>query len=71
MKTIVKSLIVFFVATLLLAATADFVYAQPGPISAPAGTSMIPSDYVDATIPDDPVFIFCSPDANGDSLLGT
>ncbi|MEA3443979.1 MAG: hypothetical protein U9R19_04560, partial [Bacteroidota bacterium] len=71
MKAILKSILAFFVTSFLIATTAIFVYAQPGPISAPAGTSMIPSDYVDATIPDDPVFIFCSPDANGDSLLGT
>ena len=45
--------------------------AQPGTVTAPPGTSMIPSHYVDTTIADDPVFIFCSPDANGDTLLGT
>ena len=71
MKTILKSTLMFFAAALFISATANFVYAQPGAITAPPGTSMIPSDYVDTTLADDPVFIFCSPNANGDSILGS
>ncbi|MCF8374331.1 MAG: T9SS type A sorting domain-containing protein [Bacteroidales bacterium] len=71
MKTILKSTLFIFAVAFFIAANPNFVKAQPGPITAPPGTSMIPSDYVDTTIADDPVYIFCSPDANGDTILGT
>lgn len=72
MKNYFKSLFVLVFAAVLLAGAMEDAFAQtPSQISAPAGTSRIPSDYVDMSIPDDPVFIFCSPDANGDSVLGT
>lgn len=73
MKAYFKSLTVMLFATFLLAGIVmeSNAQVQPSQISAPAGTSMIPSDYVDTSIPDDPLYIFCSPDANGDSVLGT
>ena len=71
MKAILKSTQILFAVAFFIAATANIVNAQPGQITAPPGTSMIPSDYVDTTLADDPVFIFCSPNANGDSILGS
>ena len=72
MKSYFKSFIVLVAATLVMAAGMGDLFAQqPSVISAPANTSMIPSDYVDQTIPDDPLYIFCSPDANGDTVAGT
>ena len=70
MKVLMKSLLIAIAAFLVLAAGTEDAFAQPSMITAPAGTSQIPSDYVDITIPDDPIFIFCSPDANGDTILG-
>ncbi|MCF8371913.1 MAG: T9SS type A sorting domain-containing protein [Bacteroidales bacterium] len=71
MKTILKSTLTFFVAAFFIVATASFVNAQPGSITAPSGTSMNPSGYVDTTLADDPVFIFCTPDTSGNTLLGS
>ena len=66
----VKILVVIFTIAIMLAGK-NFVYSQAGSITAtPQTTPWIWSDYVDPLIADDKVFIFCSPDQNGDTLLG-
>ncbi len=71
MKTLRKSFVFVLALLLTFIVGSQRVFSQAGPITAPMGTEQISSDYVDPTIPDDPVFIFCSPDAAGDSVLGT
>lgn len=71
MKTRTGKFVLLFATIVLLMAVKNFVYSQAGQISAPPGTPWISSDYVDPTIPDDKVFIFCTPDENGDTVLGT
>ena len=70
MKAMDKKLVVLFSLMMLLTSLMNNVFGQAGPLTAPVGTAQIPSDYVDPTIPDDPVFIFCSPDQNGDTISG-
>lgn len=56
----------------LLAVLGYDAKGQASELSAlPAGTPWIWSDYVDPSIADDKIYIFCSPDANGDSVEGT
>ncbi|MCF8295460.1 MAG: gliding motility-associated C-terminal domain-containing protein [Bacteroidales bacterium] len=56
----------------LLAVLGYDAKGQASELSAlPAGTPWIWSDYVDPSLADDKVFIFCSPNSNGDSVLGT
>ncbi len=67
----VKILAVIFTLAIIVGSK-SFVFGQAGNITAtPQTTPWIWSDYVDPLIADDKVFIFCSPDANGDTLLGT
>ncbi|MCX6258696.1 MAG: gliding motility-associated C-terminal domain-containing protein [Bacteroidia bacterium] len=47
------------------------IFAQAGQISAPTGTPMIMTNYPNPALQEDPIFIFCSPDANGDTVAGT
>lgn len=47
------------------------VNAQASEISAPFGTQMVMTDYADPSLPEDQIFIFCSPDGNGYSVTGT
>ena len=70
MKTFKRSFIFAIVLLLTIVVGSKTVLSQ-GQLTAPTGTQFIPSDYVDPTIPDDLVFIFCSPDANGDTVAGT
>ena len=55
---------------LILIIGQNVLVGQSGIITAPLGVQQISSSYVDTAITDDPVFIFCSPDSNGDSIMG-
>ena len=71
MKTFYRFILFVFLLLVLNFISSKIIYSQVGPIMAPTGTEQIPSDYVDPTIPDDPIYIFCSPNANGDTIAGT
>jgi len=71
MKTFYKPILFLSFLFVLNFFNGNNIYSQSGAITAPSGIEQIPSNYVDSTIADDPIFIFCSPDANGDSISGT
>lgn len=64
-------LLIMIVGLLSILGSRYQAFSQASDISAPAGTPFIWSDYVDPSIADDKVFIFCSPNSNGDSITGT
>lgn len=58
-------------ALLLIAMLPRLAYGFSSQIMAPVGTSEISSNYVDTGYANDPVYIFCSPNANGNPVSGT
>ncbi len=54
----------------LITGTTSFVNGQASELFPAIGTPWIWSNYVDQSIPDDKVFIYCSPDVNGNDILG-
>ncbi len=62
-------LVSLLVMSLLLGLT-QVASGQASELNPPPGTPWIWSNYVDQSIPDDKVYIFCSPDQNGDPVLG-
>jgi gliding motility-associated-like protein len=67
-KTMRKISLIIFAA--LLANPAE-VFPQASQITAPTGTQMIMTTYPNPALAEDPIFIFCSPDASGNPVTGT
>lgn len=65
------NLSVLILSLILMVGVRFNAIGQASELTAPAGTPWIWSDYVDPSIPDDKVFIFCSPDENGNTVLGS